>query len=52
MVVQSNDKFDSDIWYVDNDSNNYMCGSKSSFAYLNEIFQSIVSFGDLSSIDV
>ena len=35
------------LWYVDTGCSNHMTGSKSSFTYLNEIFRSIVSFGDI-----
>ena len=40
------------LWYADTGYSNHMTGSKSSFTYLNESFQSTVSFGDLSTVNV
>ncbi|XP_049386533.1 uncharacterized protein LOC125850727 [Solanum stenotomum] len=40
------------IWYVDTGCSNHMTGSKFSFTVLNENFRSIVSFGDLSTVNV
>ena len=40
------------IWYVHTGCSNHMTGSKSSFTNLNEKFRSIVSFGDLSTVNV
>ena len=52
MVVQANQEPESDVWYVDTGCNNNMCGSKSSFSYLNEYFHSTVHFGDCSTMKV
>ncbi|XP_022862718.1 uncharacterized protein LOC111382919 [Olea europaea var. sylvestris] len=40
MTDQANQVPDSDVWYVDTGCSNHMCGSKSSFSYLNEGFHS------------
>lgn len=52
MAVQANQEPESDVLYVDTDCSNHMCGSKSSFSYLNEGFLSTVSFGDCSIVRV
>ena len=52
MVVQANQEPESDVWYVDTGCNNHMCGSKSSFSYLNEYFHSTAHFGDCSTVKV
>lgn len=52
MAYHVNDESKSDVWYVDTGCSNHMCGSKSSFSYLNENFHSTVSFGDCSTVDV
>ncbi|KAL3515837.1 hypothetical protein ACH5RR_022739 [Cinchona calisaya] len=52
MVVQANKEPDQDIWYVDKGCSNHICGSKSSFSYLNEGLHSTVSFGDCSTVNV
>lgn len=50
MVVQENQEPESDVWYLDTGYSNHMCGSKSSFSYLNEGFHSTVSFDDCSTM--
>ena len=52
MVIQANQEPESDVWHVDTGCSNLMCGSKSSFSYLNEDFHSTVSFGDCSTVNV
>ncbi|KAK2987329.1 hypothetical protein RJ640_023630 [Escallonia rubra] len=52
MVVQAHKEPAADVWYVDTGCSNHMCGSKSSFSYLNEDFHSTVSFGDFSTVNV
>ena len=52
MAVQANQELESDVWYVDTGCSNHMCGSKSSFSYLNEYFHSLVRFGDCSTVKV
>ena len=52
MSVQANQEPESDVWYVDTSCSNHMCGSKSSFSYLNERFHSTVSLGDCSTVKV
>ena len=37
---------------MDTGCNNHMCGSKSSFSYLNEGILSTISFGDCSTVKV
>ncbi|CAL0318234.1 unnamed protein product [Lupinus luteus] len=49
LLMTSHEKFQSDVWYVDTGCSNHMCGSKSSFTYLDENFRSKVSFGDCST---
>lgn len=41
----------SEIWFVDTGCSNHMCGCKSSFIYLNEDFNSTISFGDNSTVN-
>ena len=43
MAVQANQEPEPNVWYVDTGCSNHMCGSKSSFSYLNEGFHFIVS---------
>ena len=52
IVVQANQEPEYDVWYVDTSCSNHMCGSKSSFPYLNERFHSTVSLGDCSTVKV
>ncbi|XP_024984103.1 uncharacterized protein LOC112520030 [Cynara cardunculus var. scolymus] len=52
MVVHEGKKSEPETWFVDTGCSNHMSGSKSSFLNLDESFQSIVSFGDLSTIAV
>jgi hypothetical protein len=52
LLMTVHEKFQSDVWYVDTGCSNLMCGSKSSFSYLDENFQSTVSFGDCSTVNV
>ncbi|KAK3040910.1 hypothetical protein RJ639_027905 [Escallonia herrerae] len=52
MAVQAHKEPAADVWYVDTGCSNHMCGSKSSFSYLNEDFHSTVSFGDCSTVNV
>ena len=52
MMVQVNEGSQLNVWYADTGCNNHMCGSKSSFSYLNEEFHSIVSFSDCSTVNV
>ena len=53
MVVHAeNEPEEKTIWYVHTGCSNHMIGSKSSFTNLNEKFRSIVSFGDLSTVNV
>ena len=52
IAVQANQEPESDVWYVDTGCSNHMCGSKSSFSYLNECFHSTVCFGDCSTVKV
>lgn len=40
------------MWYVDTCYNNHMCGSQSSFSYLNEGFRFTMSFCDWSIMNV
>lgn len=40
------------IWYMDTGCSNDMTGSKTSFTDLKKNFQSTVSFGDLSTVNV
>ena len=51
-MVQVNEGSHLDVWYVDTGCNNHMCGSKSSFSYLNEDFHSTVSFSNCSTMNV
>ncbi|KAL5571277.1 hypothetical protein UlMin_020874 [Ulmus minor] len=52
MAYHVNEEIQSDVWCVDTSCSNHMCGSKSSFSYLNEGFHSTVSFGDCSTVKV
>ncbi|KAK2986839.1 hypothetical protein RJ640_011064 [Escallonia rubra] len=52
MAVQTHKEPAADVWYVDTGCSNHMCGSKSSFSYLNEDFHSTISFGDCSTVIV
>ncbi|KAJ7980886.1 Retrovirus-related Pol polyprotein from transposon TNT 1-94 [Quillaja saponaria] len=52
MAAQVDKELETDVWYVDTGCSNHMCGSKSSFSYLNEDFHSTVSFGDCSTVNV
>ena len=40
------------MWYLDTDSSNYMCGKKNIFVELDESANGQVSFGDFSKIPV
>ncbi|RVW73046.1 Retrovirus-related Pol polyprotein from transposon RE1 [Vitis vinifera] len=51
MVVQVNEQPQAEVWYVDTDCSNHMCGSIF-FCFLNEGFCSTVSFGDCSTVNV
>ncbi|KAL6322933.1 hypothetical protein AAG906_022771 [Vitis piasezkii] len=52
MAAQVNEQPQAEVWYVDTGCSNHMCGSKSSFCFLNEGFRSTVSFGDCSTVNV
>lgn len=52
MAYHVNEEPQSDVWYMDIGCNNQMCGSKSSFSYLDEDFHSTMSFGDYSTVKV
>ena len=52
LLLIIHEKFQSGVWYVDIGCNNHMCGSKSSFSYLNTYFLCIVSFVDCSTVNV
>ncbi|KAL6322426.1 hypothetical protein AAG906_008081 [Vitis piasezkii] len=52
MAAQVNEQPQAEVWHVDTGYNNHVCGSKSSFCFLNEGFRSIVSFGDCSIVNV
>ena len=52
MACHTKEEPDLDVWYVDTDCSNHMCGSKSSFFFLNEDFCTTVSFGDSSTVNV
>ena len=52
MVFQVNKELESYVWYVDKGFSNHMCGSKSLFSSLNEDFNSTVSFGDFSTVEI
>ncbi|XP_049365854.1 uncharacterized protein LOC125830728 [Solanum verrucosum] len=51
-VHAKNEPTEQIIWYVDTGRSNHMTGSKYSFTDLNENFQSTVSFGDISTVNV
>lgn len=52
MAAQVDEQPQAEVWYVDTGCSNHMCGSKSSFSFLNEDFRSTVSFGDNSTVNV
>lgn len=52
MAVQVEKKSELDVWYVDTNCSNHMCGTKSSFLYLNDDFRYKINFGDCSTVVV
>ncbi|XP_057487816.1 uncharacterized protein LOC130773874 [Actinidia eriantha] len=52
MVCHTKEEHDLDVWNVNTSCSNHMCGSKSSFSFLNESFRTTVSFGDSSTVNV
>lgn len=49
---ENGNKIEPYVWYVDTSYSKHMCGSKSSFSHLNEDFNTIMSFGDCSTMKV
>lgn len=52
LAAHAKEQPELDVWYIDTGCSNHMCGSKSSFSYLNEDFRTTVQFGDSSTVNV
>lgn len=50
MVYQSTENRHTDLWYLDTDCSNHMCGEKSAFSELDETFRTTVKLGDNSRL--
>lgn len=52
MVCHVKKETQPNIWYLDTDCNNHMCGDKKAFFDLDESFCNTVKFGDNSTVSV
>ena len=52
MAYNNINKFQSNVWYLDNGCNNYMCVEKSKFFESDESFRNTVAFDDKSKVSV
>ena len=52
MVCHVKEETQQNMWYLDTDYNNHMCGEKEAFSNLDESFRNSIKFGDNSKISV
>ncbi|XP_074373711.1 uncharacterized protein LOC141714067 [Apium graveolens] len=52
LKVNYEEKWESDVWYLDNGASNHMSGQRSKFYELDETITSKVKFGDGSTVEI
>lgn len=52
LAVKENEELGENLWYLDNDASNHMCGDKTKFLELDETWKGHVTFGDSSKVPI